>query len=1150
MARTLHVTGVSTPRGRSVVRVSYSRPPLAANAADPRHALSTEAYALIGPGQVRVAQVATVDGDPRAFDLLLDAALQAGTWTLSVAGVVAHGDVAISGQTSFSFAVAASAARETNPGASSPGTEALMRRVTSPIISGPKANALIAAGAAGAAAVERAAEFTRVQGSLLTAGGKYLEAIGDGVGVERPVGLNLVDDLYRRLIGIVGRGWSGRVQALGAIEIMYGVGSTRSTVDSESGEPFALADGDDLFVVDGPLPPVRVVFREDDFGTIGDASATEVAAVIDRALREAGSGARAVPSRDPIVNLVQVRLLGGALGLSSRVIVRGGRAQRSLRFPSVLPTGSGGSVGIAAGESWSVSAALDSVTFTVSGSVTDLSVVHPGDYACVYGAPVAAENRTTLVVRSVDVRYSGATLVQSFTADFRDASSQVFVAGADDDILFFRPTTSRASAATISQAGGGWTAILPATSSAVQRRPGTAAYLHSAVSMSPTAARRNADGSVDLTFGGSHEFAVGDRVLVDGGVPATEPPSPTAGNGTSTLDASPVSIFASATVASASYPSLARGGVALLPSGDAMVVTGLDGALLPSARAGRVRITGTATLPDGSVQVSYSFVATASMSTARWDCTATLLSGSTNADKLFVAGGTDGVSPITSTELYDYLTNSWSAGPSLPAERYGHAAVQLQTGRVILSGGDLGGSTTASTLVYDPAVGSIAAGPSMLDARRHHACVLLRDGRALAIGGQLNALGLIADPTGSEPISTCEVFDGSSWARTGRMNFARTLHQAVVLSDGRVVAVGGYGHPANLPGSVGYLRECEMWDPTTGRWYPLPPMRLQRAGHVATLMSSQFLVVAGGEQGDEFRTEILDLATMEWSLSPAETGTDRSFGALFACGSAYVWAGGLDTSGGPNPTSEDVYFFIPASPTFAFGQTSGAGAITAVSPSAASVELDEAETGFSAFSSVPSITPSAAVDADGVPGPYSFEPTSGVALAGPSSEVAVEVLSGTRGGILHVAAGGATDFPDEPGYVTISFGSSAQLSLVPYLRRLDSSSLLLDPSYEFTRTVEATERVDLLFGRAPYAPSGVAGSFWLTGSSAGRIAAAAAVDRLGAAGLAREVQIVYPGDRGLGGEGEPTSGAAKLTDAVVVWGRDDVDTELQELREG
>ncbi len=190
------------------------------------------------------------------------------------------------------------------------------------------------------------------------------------------------------------------------------------------------------------------------------------------------------------------------------------------------------------------------------------------------------------------------------------------------------------------------------------------------------------------------------------------------------------------------------------------------------------------------------------------------------------------------------------------------------------------------------------------------------------------------------------------------------------------------------------------------------------------------------------------------------------------------------------------------------------------------------------------------------PGPFIFDPQSGLAVTSTESSVAVAPLYANQNYEeveLDDTGGIGSAFPDAEGFIVFSFGTEAQTKPIKYLNRYKSSpstvKLTLDYGYRFTADQPLGSKVTLLTQRPPFAPVGAKGSAYVTASSAGRIAAAAATEEALAAGITPNITIVYPGDRGLGGEGYPSHGATKLSDKVAIFAGDDVSQEVQEDRE-
>lgn len=182
------------------------------------------------------------------------------------------------------------------------------------------------------------------------------------------------------------------------------------------------------------------------------------------------------------------------------------------------------------------------------------------------------------------------------------------------------------------------------------------------------------------------------------------------------------------------------------------------------------------------------------------------------------------------------------------------------------------------------------------------------------------------------------------------------------------------------------------------------------------------------------------------------------------------------------------------------------------------------------------------------PGPYIFDPDAGVAITNVSTTSTVQLDKGQQYRSLPVAD--ARQFPDQEGWLVLAFGRSVSTGPVRYLGRLSNTELMLDFSFRFPFTLALGVDVTLLDGRAPFVPPNPeqVGSFYLTASAAGRVAAQAAINDAAAAGITINETVVYPGDRGLGNEGQPDQGQEKINDQVEIWAGDAVDAEVDAAR--
>ena len=123
---------------------------------------------------------------------------------------------------------------------------------------------------------------------------------------------------------------------------------------------------------------------------------------------------------------------------------------------------------------------------------------------------------------------------------------------------------------------------------------------------------------------------------------------------------------------------------------------------------------------------------------------------------LLVAGGTQAGSAagddLTSTELYEPATNSWTDGPSMNTPRTGASATVLPNGRVLMVGGEHFGVATSSAEMYDPVTNTWSPIAEMSLPRYEHSATLLPSGVVLIVGGAGRAS---YDPTEA----TAEIYD-------------------------------------------------------------------------------------------------------------------------------------------------------------------------------------------------------------------------------------------------------------------------------------------------------------------------------------------------------------------------------------------------------
>lgn len=218
--------------------------------------------------------------------------------------------------------------------------------------------------------------------------------------------------------------------------------------------------------------------------------------------------------------------------------------------------------------------------------------------------------------------------------------------------------------------------------------------------------------------------------------------------------------------------------------------------------------------------------------------------------------------PPRATEKAQRERTSKPLPPHEPEVRYGHEAVLLVDGSVLIVGGQTGnnvdGRGLASSALYLPDSDAWVEVGSISSPRGGHTVTALSDGAALVIGGYSKA-GRVASIERYDP--TRQV-----WELIGSLHEQRAEHTATLLSDGTVLVTGGYGRETITASS-------EIVNPATGTSETVAPMPESRYRHTATALMDSRVAVLGGFHAMAAGRDIMDVfdpVTRTWSLGPKD----------------------------------------------------------------------------------------------------------------------------------------------------------------------------------------------------------------------------------------------------------------------------------------
>lgn len=229
---------------------------------------------------------------------------------------------------------------------------------------------------------------------------------------------------------------------------------------------------------------------------------------------------------------------------------------------------------------------------------------------------------------------------------------------------------------------------------------------------------------------------------------------------------------------------------------------------------------------------------------------------------LIVGGGTlddagnfsDSERAVKTVKAYDPYTNTWENWPDLREPRWYPGLARLADGRLLLFGGGQQPDAvrTASCEILDPRTRQSTPTGSMLRAGGFGPAVLLLTGEVLCTweppqlynptSGQWRATGQFVQPNRAS-VEPCPLPETPPPGQTPPIG-DHPDHTALLLSDGRVVAIGIRRSALGNPGSM-----VELYDPATESWsLGSSPDTIRSMPEVLMLPTGEILVAGGKKE--------------------------------------------------------------------------------------------------------------------------------------------------------------------------------------------------------------------------------------------------------------------------------------------------------------
>ena len=198
-------------------------------------------------------------------------------------------------------------------------------------------------------------------------------------------------------------------------------------------------------------------------------------------------------------------------------------------------------------------------------------------------------------------------------------------------------------------------------------------------------------------------------------------------------------------------------------------------------------------------------------------------------------------------ELFDPVTRTFSAaGNASCADDQGSRATLLADGRVLITGEALRPRSRCAE-IYDSETGAFSRVGDLNADHWMHATSLLSDGRVLIVGGLERVEG------GEMTHAVVEFYDPvtETFSVTGSLNTDRRQHTATSLPSGQVLITGGakylspFIYGSEWPGVC--QASAELYDPSTGTFSPVGG-GVNACGHSAILLNNDKVLITSHDR--------------------------------------------------------------------------------------------------------------------------------------------------------------------------------------------------------------------------------------------------------------------------------------------------------------
>jgi serine/threonine protein kinase/N-acetylneuraminic acid mutarotase len=260
-----------------------------------------------------------------------------------------------------------------------------------------------------------------------------------------------------------------------------------------------------------------------------------------------------------------------------------------------------------------------------------------------------------------------------------------------------------------------------------------------------------------------------------------------------------------------------------------------------------------------------------------------MLAGTADDKLVYIAGGNNGTSDLTTVEAYDPAANTWMSLPDL-ADPRSDFGVAVADNRLVAVGGLSSGKVLNSVAAFDRATQTWASLPTMTTAR-HGMVVAAVGSNVYAMGGSTGVGdGPVTSSAESLKLAPRKPQPAPQWRTLPDAPTARLMMAWTVL-NGKIWIAGGMRHGETL--SI-----VQSYDPQTGVWQTEPPLPIPLNHATAATYHDEVVVIGGAvDEIAQASNRVFALRGGSWVELPTLTHA-RAAAAAAVVGDKLVVTGG------------------------------------------------------------------------------------------------------------------------------------------------------------------------------------------------------------------------------------------------------------------